>query len=128
MACQGQLRQWGIVFSSYATEHNERLFANNTDPATQASLPEADKWGIPDQDYVRAYNPYFDQYYKMLVCPAAARLREETQELVSPDEYDPFRRYGGDVQALPGDQALELEDVVRGIDLSRQLRPERVVD
>ena len=93
VACQGRLRQWGIVFSDYANAHDGRLFGIS-DAARGLSKPvTTPEIGGYDGDHVMAYDPYFDAYYRMLLCPAAVRLDEDAQASVD-IKSDP-RLYGG---------------------------------
>ena len=91
VACQGQLRQWGVAFSAYAGNNDGRVFPNGLDgliprggiwPDT-ASPANENYWSI-----LMAFDPYFDDYYKMLLCPAAVKVNENAQTLVDPD-FDP---------------------------------------
>jgi len=84
VACQGQLRQWGIVFSAYAGNNEGRLFPNGLDggiprdgiwPAVASPANES-FWSI-----LMAFDPYFDEHHKMLLCPAATKLNESAQTL-----------------------------------------------
>ena len=78
----------------YADEHGGRLFPNALynsviAPDTPSSSPD---WSL-----LFAFHPYSDDYYKMLLCPAAVKVDEGTQRPVheaDPSLYgDTFRPY-----------------------------------
>jgi len=87
VACQGQLRQWGTAFSAYASDNDGRLFPNGLDGLIPRDGVWPDIASPADKNFwsmLMAFNPYFDDYYKRLLCPAAAKLDGNTQSLVYP--------------------------------------------
>lgn len=83
VACQANLKQWGLVISMWAGDHNDRM--------TQGWLQKGD--GSDQRGYwINTYRPYYSREPKLLFCPTATKPRQIHSRQTG--QMEPFAAWG----------------------------------
>ncbi len=81
VACQSNLRQWGLVFAMYIEDNDGKFLSGLVDGSTQ-NVQHGDWWREPLKPYAK--------YEKMWLCPTAAKNRTSTSNTVMSKAQHPY--------------------------------------